>query len=61
MINIPRFSCQVPIILVRFERNVNFVGKFSKNIGFTNDNLLFKCPKNIRQEAPERDYLTILD
>ena len=36
IIHVCRYSCQVPIILVRFKSNLNFLSKFSKNTPASN-------------------------
>jgi hypothetical protein len=36
IINVPGSSCNVPVILVRFERNLNFLDRFSKNTHISN-------------------------
>ena len=36
IINVQRSSCKVPVILVRFQSNLNFLGRLSKNTEISN-------------------------
>ena len=36
LINLHRSSCKVPVVLVRFERNLDFLDRFSKNPQISN-------------------------
>jgi hypothetical protein len=46
IITVHRASCKVPVTLVRFERNFNSLGRFSKNIK------LHENPSSVRRVDP---------
>jgi hypothetical protein len=48
--NVHRYSCKVPVILVRFYWNVYFIDKFSRNIQISN----FMKIRSVRAEFPMR-------